>query len=102
MFSTLIVPRDRSLRMAIGLLTLCVIGLAVNAGDKDGTVGPRVCGALMTVIGGGPYVAARLQIKDNDGSVDPALGTWAGLLGLVVIMAGCVLGTRTDRAPDFR
>jgi hypothetical protein len=30
---------------------------------------------------------------------DPAVGVWAGFAGLVLVLIGCVVGTRTERAP---
>jgi hypothetical protein len=30
---------------------------------------------------------------------DPAVGVWAGCAGLVLVLIGCVVAARTERAP---
>ena len=101
-FATWAVPRSKSGRMVTGFLIAGVIGLAVNAADEEGTVGPRVSGALVTLLAGGLHAFAVLDLYGDDYAPDPAWGVWAGFAGLLLVLVGCVMGTRIDRSPAYR
>jgi hypothetical protein len=101
-FATWVVPRSRGGRMATGFLMAGVLGLAVNAVDGEGTVGPRVAGALVLLLCLGAHGAAVYDLFGEDLAPDPAWGVWVGIGGLVLALLGCVMGTRTERVPALR
>jgi len=45
---------------------------------------------------------AVYDLFGEDVAPDPALGVWAGVGGLVLVLVGCVMGTRTERLPAYR
>jgi hypothetical protein len=101
LFATWAVPRSKSGRMVTGFLIAGVVGLAINAADEEGTVGPRVSGALVTLLAGGLHTFAVFDMYGDDYAPDPAWGVWAGFVGLLLVLIGCVMGTRIDRSPAY-
>lgn len=98
-FATWIVPRSHGLRIVTGFLSAGVLGLLINAADADGRVGPRVSGAIVALMCLGVYGYALSILFGEEFSPDPAIGAWAGAAGLVLVVVGCITGTRTDRVP---
>jgi hypothetical protein len=98
-FTTVLVPRAKAARVVIGFLTSGVIGLAVNATDDDGTVGPRVSGVVLTLLCAGVHGFAAFDLFGRELSPDPAIGVWAGLAGLALVLVACVIGTRWEQVP---
>jgi len=96
-FATLWVPSSHAGRVLIGVVTGGFIGAAIMAVDEDGKVAPRLCGALVTVLAAGAHILLLAQIFDDDIDVSPAYGVWAGVLGLVAVLVGCLMGTRLER-----
>jgi hypothetical protein len=101
LFATWTVPGSKSGRIIVGFLIAGVVGLAINAADEDGAVGPRVSGALVTLLAGGLHTFAVLDLFGDDYAPDLAWGVWAGFGGLLLMLIGCVMGTRIDRSPAF-
>jgi hypothetical protein len=93
--ATLWVPRTKGGRMGTGFLTAGLVGLGINALDERGRTAPRVTGALVATACLGAHVTAVLQMFDADGAPDPAIGAWAGAVGLAIVVVGCIVGTRT-------
>jgi hypothetical protein len=98
-FSTAFVPRSRGARAVTGFLLAGMLGLAVALADDEGSVGPRVCGALVTLLCLGAHGFALIELFGDEFAPDPAYGVWAGVGGLVAVLVGCVMGTRTERVP---
>jgi hypothetical protein len=98
-FSTLYVPSSKAARVVIGFLTGGMLGLIVHVVDDEGTFAPRVTGALSTIGVAAVHALAVLQLLANDSEPDPGIGIWLGFAGLLVVLFGCVLGTRTERFP---
>ncbi|HLM64299.1 MAG TPA: hypothetical protein VK306_08390 [Acidimicrobiales bacterium] len=94
LFSTLIVPRSFAGRLVTGFLTAAVVGLLVNAADREGTSAPRVTGALVTILAGAGFAGAVWQLFGEDTAPSPAWGVWVGVGGATAAMLGCLLGTR--------
>ena len=95
-FSTLVVPRSKGARAAVGFMLAGVVGLIANIADEGGKVGPRLSGALVTLIGGAAHAyALSIVFVDPEPAPDPTFGVWLGLIGLAAIMTGCLLGTRS-------
>jgi hypothetical protein len=101
-FATWLVPASKSGRMVTGFITAGIVGLAVNAADNEGSVGPRVCGALAALMGIGLHAFALLDLFGDEYAPDPAWGVWAGVLGLLLVLTGCCMGTRVERGPAYR
>ncbi len=101
-FATGIVPSSKGGRLLTGFLMAGVLGLAVNAADDDGSVGPRVSGALVALLCLGVHGYAVFDLFGDELAPDPAWGVWAGVAGLVLVLIGCVMGTRTERVPAYR
>jgi hypothetical protein len=94
LFSTLIVPSSFAGRLFTGFLQAALLGLLINAADREGTSAPRVTGALVTLVAAGGFGAALYQLFGDDGAPTPAYGVWAGVGGLAAVLLGCLLGTR--------
>ena len=84
--------------MGTGFLTAGVVGLGINALDERGRTAPRVTGALVATACLVAHVTAVLQMFDAEGAPDPAIGAWAGAVGLAIVVVGCIVGTRTRSA----
>lgn len=99
LFSTLVVPSSKGVRVVIGLLTGGLIGLAVNAVDDEGTFGPRVTAALNVLCVAMLHGFALFLFFDEFQDFEPDTGTgvWAALAGFALVLLGCVLGTRLER-----
>ena len=97
--STLLVPTSVAARVIVGGLTVGVVGAVVMALDKEGTVGPKLCGALITVMAMGLHGFFVVELFDEMAEASPAYGVWVGVVGLVVVMTGCIIGTRTEQPP---
>jgi hypothetical protein len=94
LFSTLIVPRSFGGRLLTGFLMAAVIGLLVNAADREGISAPRVTGALVTILAGAGLAGALWQLFGEDAAPSPAWGVWVGVGGATAALLGCLLGTR--------
>jgi len=92
------VPRSKGGRTALGFVVGGVVGLAANALDEGGRVGPRVTGAFVALVCLAAHGVAVAQIFGEDGAPDPAIGAWAGGAGILLVLVGCAIGTRTDAA----
>lgn len=102
LFSTLVVPSSKAGRIVIGFLMGGLVGLVLNAVDDDGTVGPRVTAALMVILVAVGHGIAQFTMFDGPNEPDPGLGIWAGMAGLLLVLLGCVIGTRVERtAPAY-
>lgn len=97
--STLVVPSSKGARVVLGLLGGGLIGLVVNAVDDEGTFGPRVTAALMTVGVAALHAFSMFLVFEGypELELDPAAGMWTAFAGLTVVLLGCVLGTRIER-----
>lgn len=101
--STAFVPSSKSGRVVIGtlaLVPLLVVGAAIGAlataFDDRGIVGPRICGGVLGLSALGVHIGAYVDGFDGEGAPDPGLGVWAGVLGLVLVIVACGIGTRTE------
>jgi hypothetical protein len=97
LFSTLVVPASYGLRIVLGFLLGGVVGLLVNAVDREGSVGPRVMGALVTLGVAGAHGFAVYKVFDGVDDPQYGWGIYAGFGGLLLVLVGCVIGTRADR-----
>jgi hypothetical protein len=93
------VPRGKGGRMGLGFVVGGLVGLVANALDEQGRVGPRVTGAFVAVVCLAAHAAAAMEIFGEDGAPDPAIGVWAGGVGLLLVVVGCAIGTRTEESP---
>jgi hypothetical protein len=93
------VPRGKGGRMGLGFVVGGLVGLVANALDERGRVGPRVTGAFVAVVCLAAHTVAAMEMFGEDGAPDPAIGVWAGVVGLLLVVVGCAVGTRTDEAP---
>ena len=98
--STLFVPRTTGNRIVLGFLVGGVVGAIVMAVDKEGTAGPRVCGALLTA-GAATVHGFALSEFFDDAGVSPAYGVWTGIAGFAVLFVGCLIGTNVERSPTY-
>jgi hypothetical protein len=98
-FATWLVPRSRGVRGVIGFLVGGVLGLVINIVDEHGKVGPRLTGALLGLVCLAVHGYALSIVFGEDYSPDPAIGVWSGAAGLVVVIVGCLVGTRSERVP---
>jgi hypothetical protein len=96
------VPRAKGGRMTLGFLVAGVVGLIATAVDEQGRTGPRVAGAFVALVCLVAHGAAVAGIFGEDGAPDPAVGVWAGGVGLVLVLVGCIMGTRTEATPGWR
>ena len=96
------VPRAKGGRMTLGFLVAGLVGLVATAVDEQGRAGPRVAGAFVALVCLVAHGAAVAGIFGEDGAPDPAVGAWAGGVGLVLVLVGCIVGTRTDPTPAWR
>jgi hypothetical protein len=109
-FSTLVVPRSRLLRVAVGsvavwaalpnvtmiLISVGLLGLVVSLIDRDGTVGPKASAALVTVgVAATHGFALHLALDEPTPAPEPASGAWIGLAGLVAVLTGVLIGPTT-------
>lgn len=101
-FATWLVPRSRGLRIVIGFLVGGLLGLVINAVDEQGKVAPRLTGAMIAVLCLGVHGYALSILFGDDYSPDPAIGVWTGVAGLIAVLVGCVVGTRTEQVPAMR
>ncbi len=97
LFAMLVVPSNKAGRMLTGFLMAGLVGLGLNAADDEGGVAPRICGALVTLLAGALHAGAVWSLFSEELAPDPAVGVWAGLGGLAVVLIGCVAGTRRER-----
>jgi len=100
-FSAWVVPTGQAARLVVWGLTLGVVGLLVNGLDREGRVGPRLCGALMALTSLVVHAAAANDFFGEDLAPDPALGVWVGGTGLLLVAVGCIVGTRDERVPAW-
>lgn len=100
-FSAWVVPTGQAARLVVWGLTLGVVGLLVNGLDREGRVGPRLCGALMALTSLVVHAAAANDFFGEDLAPDPALGVWVGGAGLLLVAVGCIVGTRDERVPAW-
>ncbi|HET6954538.1 MAG TPA: hypothetical protein VFI47_29510, partial [Acidimicrobiales bacterium] len=99
---TLLVPRDRAARVATGFLAGGLLGAVASLADRDGEVAHRVAGAFGAIGAGTLCGFAVADVFPDKGGPSPAAGVWAGIGGLLLVLLGCVLGTRTERVPAGR
>ena len=99
--ATLIVPTSPVGRVVIGCLTFGFLGAIVMALDKKGTVGPKVCGAFL-VLGAAAIQGMAVHVLFDETGASPGYGVWLGALGLVAVLVGCLMGTRTEESPNYR
>jgi hypothetical protein len=83
--------------MLTGFFMAGMIGVGLNAADDEGSVAPKLCGALMTLVAAGLHGAAIWSLFSGEFAPDPATGVWAGVAGLVIVFVGCIVGTRRER-----
>jgi len=93
------VPRGKGGRMGLGFFVGGLVGLLANALDERGSIGPRVTGAFVCVVCLVAHGAAAMEMFGEDGAPDPAIGVWAGVAGLLMMVLGSAVGTRTEPAP---
>jgi hypothetical protein len=99
-FSTWIVPTDRSGRVLTGFLTSACLGL-VNLLDKDGSSAPRVLCTLSALWAAGIQLQAFWYLYwDVENSPDPAYGALLGLAGALAVVVACIMGTRREFVPQ--
>jgi len=96
--ATLWVPSSQAARVVLGTVSGGVLGAVIMAVDKKGNVGPRLCGALVALVAATIHIMAITQIFDGI-DVSPAYGVWVGIAGLVAIVVGCAIGTRSEQPP---
>jgi hypothetical protein len=99
LFTCWIVPSDRVLRFLTGTAVIPCLGW-VNLVDRDGGSAPRVLGGIVAfhtvllVVGNAWYL-----FWDNEGSPDPGIGAWLGILGSIALFVACVMGTKKEWVP---
>jgi len=97
--STLAVPQSVGGRVALGFLTAGLLGL-LHLADKRGTWAHRVCGAAATVVWALMHAGAVADLFTFDGEstdVDAGLAIPVGFVGLLLVLVGCIIGTRIDK-----
>jgi hypothetical protein len=99
LFSTLVVPPSKAGRMVTGFVLGSLVGLAVNAADNDGRVGPRISAALAIFGAAAVHGLAQFLLLGDLQDPDVGIGIWGSVVGLAVMLTGCSLGTRTVQAP---
>jgi hypothetical protein len=93
-FSTWIVPSDRSGRLITGILTAGCLGI-VNLFDKDGTSAPRVLSTLANLVGAALVIGNCWNLFWRfDGSPDAAFGAYVGCAGSIAVLVACVMGSK--------
>jgi hypothetical protein len=93
-FSTWIVPSDRSGRLLTGILTAGCLGI-VNLFDKDGTSAPRVLSTLANIVGAALVIGNCWNLFWRfDGSPDAAFGAYVGCAGSIAVLVACVMGSK--------
>jgi hypothetical protein len=101
LFATLLVPSSKAWRMVTGFLTASILGLILNAADSDGTVGPRVSGAIAALVASVGHGVAIYSLFSEEFAPDPAVGVWVGVAGLAAVVVGCIMGTRSEQVQAY-
>lgn len=96
-FSTALVPCGRGRRVATGLFMAGPVGLVANLLDERGSVAPRLSGTVGVAGALWMQVVAMNDLFVGDDHPDPTVGPWVGVAALVVVLVGCLIGTRTER-----
>jgi hypothetical protein len=99
LFTCWIVPGDRVLRFITGTAVIPCLGW-VNLVDRDGGSAPRVLGGIVAfntvlIVAGNAWYL----FWDNEGSPDPGIGAWLGILGSIALFVACVMGTKKEWVP---
>lgn len=101
--STLAVPQSQGGRVALGVITAGLLGL-LHLADRRGTWAHRVCGAVATCAYGllhAVAVADVFTVEGESSGLDAGAGILVGFLGLLVILAGCIVGTRAEKPQAY-
>jgi len=115
--STVVVPRSRVVRVVLAsspawivlphtppaLLACGLLGAVITWLDPGDSMGPKVTALVTTVVIGLMHTyVLTIVFGDLDPAPDPAFGVWAGVVGLVAIVAGVAISMATARASRDR
>ena len=93
-------PEQRNLVLILARAFAAQLATAFFLVDDEGTIGPRVAAAFTVIVASWMHAAAVNQVFQGDGGPDPAYGVWASAAGLVLLVVGCLIGTRQERVPE--